>query len=242
MIRYQAKPQPTNSEVTALIQEITVQFPRFGYPRVHEVIKRHGYLINHKRTQRLYTIGGFQIKTRKPKRSRNKPIGKLVVPESKNERWSMDFVHDNLSDGRCIRILTLIDEATRECLHMEVDTSISSGRVIKILDRLSIERGLPKQIGVDQGPEFISNELKQWLASRKVSPWYCSPGNKNENAFIESFNGRLRDECLNMHWFTSLKEARLIIEKWKYHYNYERPHTSLNGKTPIEVANQMKQV
>lgn len=239
MIRYQPKQSFLNEELTAQIQEITTENPRYGYPRVHQMIIRRGYEVNHKRTQRLYTIGGFQIKTRKPKRNRNKPVGKLLTPSKANERWSMDFVHDNLADGRSIRILTMLDEATRECIHMEVDTSLSSKRVIGILDRLSHNRKLPKQIGLDQGPEFTSDAIKKWFNKKGINPWYCSPGNKNENAFIESFNGRLRDECLNMHWFKTLKEARQLIKEWRQQYNYKRPHTSLKGLTPIELAMEL---
>jgi len=239
MIRYQPQQSKLNQELTAQIKNITAENPRFGYPRVHQVIVRQGYTVNHKRTQRLYTVGGFQIKKRKPKRNRTKSVGNLLTPSKPNQRWSMDFVHDNLVDGRSIRILTMIDEATRECIHMEVDTSLSSRRVINVLERVEQSRGLPKQIGLDQGPEFTSDAIQKWLRYRQVDPWYCSPGNKNENAFIESFNGRLRDECLNMHWFRNLKEARQLIEKWRHNYNHRRPHTSLKGLTPIELARQL---
>jgi putative transposase len=149
-------------------------------------------------------------------------------------------VHDNLADGRNIRVLTIIDEFTRECVGMEVDTSMSSQRVVNVLTRLGMKRSLPLEIGVDQGPEFISNTLISWAKQRGIGLSYCSPGNKNENAFIESFNGRLRDECLNMHWFTSLQEARTLIENWRISYNTTRPHSSLGWMTPCEFAKTVK--
>ena len=155
-------------------------------------------------------------------------------------KWSLDFVHDNLADGRSIRVLTVIDEFTRECMTMEVDTSMGADRVIEVLKRLKSSIGLPCELGLDQGPEFVSKALESWARDNGVGLSYCSPGNKNENAFIESFNGRLRDECLNMHWFSTLREARSLIEEWRHRYNNYRPHSSLGGLTPSEFASERK--
>ena len=165
-----------------------------------------------------------------------RPVAELPRATAPCQKWSLDFVHDNLADGRPIRVLTVIDEFTRECIAMEVDTSMSSSRVVNVLTRIGTYRKLPKELGLDQGPEFVGSDLENWSKAQGIGRGFCSPGNKNENAFIESFNGRIRDECLNMSWFLSLREARSIIEKWRIQYNERRPHSSLGGLTPSEFA------
>jgi len=225
--------QDNDSEIRDLMRIILVEKPRYGCPRVHQMLRRKGILINHKRTARIYRAEGLQLSKRPPKRKRRRPMAELPRPSKPCQKWSLDFVHDNLSDGRSIRILTAIDEFTRECVAMEVDTSINANRVINVLERLET---LPNELGLDQGPEFVSTVLEEWTKKHDIKVGYCKPGNKNENAFIESFNGRLRDECLNMHWFSSLKEARTIIEDWRIEYNNNRPHSGIGGLTPSEFA------
>jgi putative transposase len=231
--RYEAKPNDDHV-VIERIKEIVAERPRFGSPRVHLVLRNEGLVKNHKRTERLYYGLGLQLKKRKPKRRLYKPENPLPPPQHPNVRWSMDFVHDNLADGRSFRVLTIIDEFSRECPAMEVDLSLSGHRVVRVLDKLAATRGLPQEIGVDQGPEFTSKALTKWALANGVRLHYASPGDKNENAFIESFNGKLRDECLNMHWFSRLADAREIIEAWRIDYNEVRPHRSLKGLSPVQ--------
>lgn len=234
-LAYEAKPNDDHI-ILDRMKEIVTERPRFGCPRVHYLLRREGLVKNHKRTARIYRLANLQIKNRRRKRRIFKPENPLPPLQRANERWSMDFVHDNLHDGRSIRMLTMIDEFSRESLAVEVDTSLSSKRVIRVLDRLKMERGLPLEIGIDQGPEFTSKILMGWAKDNGVNLHFCTPGDKNENAFIESFNGRLRDECLNASWFTSVQDARNQIEIWRCDYNKNRPHRSLGGQTPLEYA------
>jgi putative transposase len=219
------------------IKQILAEQPRFGCPRVYLSLRRKGMAINHKKVARIYYGNDLKLSKRPAKRKRRRPISSLPIPVGKLQRWSMDFVHDNLSDGRAIRILTVLDEHTRQCVKMVVDTNINSGRLIEELKRL---KSLPTEFGLDSGPEFTSQVFADFASDNGITLGYCSPGNKNENAFIESFNGRLRDECLNMHWFSTLSEARYHVEEWRQQYNEIRLHTSLNGLTPNEFADGRK--
>lgn len=233
--RYERRPND-DKVVIERMREVIHEWPRFGCPRVHIVLRKAGVVKNHKRTARLYRLAKLQLKLRKRKRRVFKPETPLPPVLSANVRWSMDFVHDSLHNGRAFRILTMIDEFSRESLHLEVDFSLSGHRVVRVLEKLKAIRGLPKQIGVDQGTEFTSIALQKWALENGVTLTFAKPGDKNENAFIESFNGKLRDECLNSHWFTSLQDARNKIEEWRHRYNHLRPHRSLDGMTPIEFA------
>lgn len=160
----------------------------------------------------------------------------LPTPQRTNERWSMDFVTDNIVTGRRFRALTIVDDYTRECPAIEVDTSLGGRRVVSVLDRLGEIRGLPETITIDNGPEFAGKVLDEWAYRRGVKLSFIRPGKPIENAYIESFNGRFRDECLNTNWFISLKHARYVIEEWRKDYNEVRPHSSLKGFTPKEYA------
>jgi putative transposase len=233
--RYKSKPKD-DSKVLAKIHEIIASKPRYGMPMVHLTLRRGGMKINHKKTARIYREAGLQIKMRPPKRKRRRPISELPRPTATMQKWSMDFVHDNLASGRAIRTLNILDEFNQESVKIEVDTSLPSLRVVHVLNRLKATIGLPKEIGVDSGPEFTSDLFQQWAKDNGVKLGYCQPGNKNQNAFIESFNARFRDECLNMHWFKNLDEARDIIEGWRVEYNTERPQNALGGMTPLEYG------
>ncbi len=160
----------------------------------------------------------------------------MVVPQGRNLRWSLDFVMDTMVSGRRFRILTVVDDFTRECLGLVVDTSLTGPRVVRELDRIGELRGYPRMLVSDNGTEFTSNAILAWQQDRDVEWHYIAPGKPMQNGFVESFNGRLRDECLNEHLFTNLKEARQIIEEWRIDYNTNRPHSSLNGLTPTEFA------
>ena len=203
---------------------------------MHILLRREGWRMNRKLTYRLYREAGLAVRRRKRKRIglvERKPLPK---PVAANLSWSMDFVSDALADGRRIRCLTIVDDCTRECLAIEVDTSITGTRVKAVLNRLADTRGLPRSITVDHGPEFEGQVLDIWAYTAHVHLSFIRPGKPNENAYIESFNGKFRDECLNEHWFVTLEQARRLIEKWRIEYNTERPHSSLGQLTPEEYA------
>jgi putative transposase len=210
------------------LRELAETRRRFGCPRLHVLLKREGLVVNHKRTERIYRQEGLSLRLKKRKR---RPAGvrvKLPVPQGPNERWSMDFVQDAMQDGRKFRALTIVDDFSRQCPVIEVDTSIGGFRVARVLDRLSDLHGLPKSITVDNGPEFAGKTLDAWAYRKGVKLNFIQPGKPVQNAYVESFNGRLRDECLNESWFKNLEEARTIIEDWRIDYNRVRPHSSLS--------------
>jgi putative transposase len=192
--------------------------------------------VNRKHTYRLYREAGLAVRRRKRKRIglfERKPLPK---PSAVNRSWSMDFIADGLIDGRKLRVLAIVDDYSRECLALEVDTSINGRRVAAVLDRLGDLRGLPLSITVDHGPEFEGQVLDAWAYEAGVRLNFIRPGKPVENAYIESFNGRFRDECLNEHWFLTMAHARRVIERWRIEYNTERPHSSLGDLTPEEFA------
>ncbi len=221
------------------IKEIAYEKKRFGYRRIHMLLKRSGMKINHKRVYRIYKSCGLKVLKRG---GRKKALGtrkiELFVTRP-NEKWAVDFVHDALSEGKRIRLLTIIDIFTRECLDIVVDTSLSGHRVIRTLERLIKKRGKPEGVLSDNGTEFTSNAVLRWCNEKQVGWHYIQPGKPQQNGYLESFNGKLRDECLNEHFFISLTEAQRLIEKWRKDYNECRPHSALNGRTPQEVASHL---
>jgi len=235
--RYEAKPKNDN-EIRDRLRELAEQRHRFGAPRLHVLLRREGYLINHKRTERLYREEGLSLRLKKRKKRQSHLRIMLDRPERINQHWSMDFVSDNLFNGRRFRVLTVVDNFSRECPVMEADHSLTGQRVARVLDRVALVRGLPQVITVDNGPEFISKALDLWAVENKVRLRFIAPGKPVQNAFIESFNGRLRDECLNEHIFVNLHNAQQIIESWRQDYNTTRPHSSLNDMTPEEFSTE----
>lgn len=200
------------------------------------MLQREGINVNHKKTYRLYKNAGLTLKKRNKKKKyekRGMPTRNLL---EMNARWSMDFVSDRTRSGANIRVLTLIDELTRECLALEVDSSITGRKVAAVLNRVAIFRGMPKQILTDNGSEFTSNLMNAWGYDHKVDHIFIDPGKPMQNGYIESFNGKFRAECLNQHWFKNLAEAKEIIEAWRLEYNTVRPHSSLDNLTPSEYA------
>jgi putative transposase len=210
--------------------------PRWGSPILHDILKAEGLVINHKRTERIYREEGLSL--RRKTRRKLPAIARVPLPQATapNERWSMDFIHDQLSDGRRFRTLTLVDDFTRQCLALHVDTSIGGIRVVDLLEKLALTRGLPKVITTDNGPEFTGKAIHLWAQSAKVHLHHIQPGKPMQNAFIESFNGTFRDDCLNQHWFSSIAEARLLIEHWRNEYNRLRPHSSIGRIPPDSFA------
>jgi len=236
--RYRPKPD-TDKTVRDRLRELAAQRKRFGSPRLHIMLKREGLVINHKRTERIYHEEGLALRK---KRRRKGAAGSRVIlpsPTQVNERWSMDFVTDSIVTGRHFRALAIVDDYSRECPAIEVDTSLGGKRVVAILERLAEIRGLPQVITMDNGPEFASRALDEWAYRRGVKLNFIRPGKPIENAYAESFMGRLRDECLNTNWFINLKHARDVIEEWRIDYNEVRPHSSLKGSTPKEYAKAM---
>jgi putative transposase len=207
---------------------------RFGYPRLHLLLRREGFKVSRKLVYRLYRDAGLKLRT-KQKKSQSAELRRPIVDaEWSNERWSMDFVSDTLSDGRPFRTLTIVDGFTKLSPAIEIDTSISGERVTRVLDRAIELHGQPKIIVVDNGPEFRSKALDAWAKARGIHLHWIDPGKPTQNAYIESFNGRFRDECLNQHSFRDLDDARELIEGWREDYNQLRPHTSLDGRSPEE--------
>lgn len=210
---------------------------RFGYKRLYVMLRREGFMINRKRVYRIYREERLSLRIRKRKRIASLVRVPLPTPTKPNIRWSMDFVSDQLgSTGRRIRCLNIVDDFSRECLAIEVDTSLPGERVARVLDRLAFTRGRPQAIVVDNGPEFTGKAVDAWAFTNGVKLDYIRPGKPVENAYIESFNGKFRDECLNDHWFQTMREAQVRIEAWREDYNSRRPHSSLGDLTPEEFA------
>ena len=235
LIRY----VPQRVEVPALrarLRELAVAKPRWGSPRLTWRLRRDGWVVNHKRIERLVREEGLLVGQR-PRRKRVAVCRiPAPVPQGPDERWSMDFVRDTLADGRPFRVWTLVDDATREAPLLLVDRSLPAARVVEALDTLLLVRGHPAAIVCDNGPEFVSLALDQWASQHEIRLDFIRPGHPVENCFIESFNGKLRDECLNTHHFVSLAEAQAVIEAWREEYNTERPHRGLGQRPPAEYA------
>ena len=210
--------------------------PRFGYRRLHVLLQREGLRVNHKRLWRLYRQEGLAVRRQRRKRAALGRRVMLPAAQKVNERWSMDFVGDSLADGRTFRALTIVDDFSREAPAIVVDQSLPGERVVRELDQLAGGRGLPEMIVTDNGPEFAGRALDAWAYRRGVKLHFIRPGKPVENAYIESFNGKFRDECLNEHWFTSLAHARDVIEGWRRDYNEVRPHSALGDRPPAEFA------
>jgi putative transposase len=229
--RYQSR-RGDDGEVRERMKQLARKHPRWGYRFLGVLLRREGHKINHKRVLRLYREEGLKLRPKKRRKvvsvQRERPPATTGI----NQRWSMDFVSDTLSCGRRFRALTIVDCHSRECLALEVDTSLNGERVVRVLERLKETRGLPAVIQTDNGPEFTGHTLDAWSYRNRVKLFFIEPGKPVQNAHIESFNGKLRNECLNMEWFTSLREARQVIEEWRREYNQFRPHSSLGNLPP----------
>ena len=217
------------------LRELAEARRRFGYRRLQVLLEREGWQVNHKRVYRLYVEEKLSLR-RKRGRKRSTVRQPLAEPLAANQVWSVDFMSDALSSGRRFRMLNIVDDYTRECLAIEVDTSLSGSRVVRVLEELKKQRGLPQQIRSDNGPEFVSRAVDQWAYEQGLRWHTIQPGRPMENGYVESFNGRFRDECLNENWFTDLADAREKIAEWKQDYNQCRPHSALGYRTPEEFA------
>jgi len=216
------------------LRDLAAARVRWGYKRLHILLRREGWKVNHKRVHRLYKLEGLnlRLKTRKKLVALPRvPCPEAIAP---HDRWSLDFISDRLADGRAFRVLTLVDNVSRVSPALEADFSLTGKRVTEVLDSAARLHGLPKAICVDNGPEFAGRELDAWAYRRGVRICFSRPGKPTDNAFAESFNGRFRQECLNTHWFAGMEDARKKIESWRKEYNTERPHSSLGMRTPAE--------
>jgi putative transposase len=236
MIRYRHRRQRDDAALRTRLRELAAQRPRFGYRRLQVLLRREGIVVNHKRVERLYRAEGLAVRRRTRKSLTPIRRGRPAPPQRANEQWALDFLQDALASGRKLRVLSVIDVFTREALALEVDTSLPGSRVVRVLDRLLSERERPAQLVLDNGPELISRALEEWARRHTVSLRFIDPGKPIQNAHCESFHGRLRDECLNEHWFLRLGEARRIVEAWRQDYNQARPHSALGYQTPVEFA------
>ena len=232
--RYEPK-QPDRGTLAERIKELAMKYPRFGYRRVWAMLRRAGMAINHKRVHRLWRLLGLALARKRPKKRRS-GVSPEISPKAErpNQIWTYDFVFDQVVSGRKLKMLTLINEYTRECLAVQVGTSVTSQKVRAVLERVCYGRGFPAAIRSDNGSEFIANVTRDWLAAHNIEPLFIAPGKPWQNGKCESFNGKLRDELLSQRWFNSMWEARVVIENWRTYYNTERPHSALGYLTPAE--------
>ncbi len=236
--RYQPAPD-RNHALRGQIIDLAHRHRRYGAGMIYLKLRQAGHQVNHKRVERLYAEAGLQVRRRRRKKvpvSDRQPLGR---PQKANQVWSMDFVFDRTAEGRVIKCLTVVDDATHEAVAVVPERAIGGHALTRFLDRLAVGRGLPQAIRTDNGKEFCGRAMLTWAHARGVRLFLIQPGKPNQNAYIESFNGRLREECLNEHWFVSLAHAKAVIESWRREYNEERPKKSLGGLTPLAYAQQL---
>ena len=236
MVRYRSV-KADQTPLLMRIRDLARVGVRYGYFRIYILLRREGWVVNHKRVHRLYREDGLSLRLKRPRRHVTAATREARTPAgAPNDLWSMDFVSDALFDGRRLRALTVVDAYTREALKIEVDQGIKGEQVVFAMGEIAAIRGAPKTIRVDNGPEFVSKALDRWAYENGVTLDFSRPGKPTDNAFVESFNGKFRAECLDAHWFLSLDDARAKIEAWRRDYNESRPHTSLGWLTPNEFA------
>ena len=233
---YKPRLDELNNKIIQQMHELAEKYRAWGHWRFYIVLRCEGIKINHKRTERLYRQERLSLKVRKRKKLASVVRVPLELPTRPNQTWAMDFVHDALWAGRRFRSLTLVDLCTKECPVIEVDTSLTGERVVKVLERLAYSRGIPESIRVDNGPEFISKALDGWAYQNKVKLDFIRPGKSTDNGHVESFNGKFRRECLSQNYFLDMDEAKEVIEDWRVEYNTVRPHSTLTDLTPEEYG------
>jgi len=236
--RYQPRPD-RNVELRARIVALAQRHRRYGVEMIHLKLRQAGELVNYKRVERLYRLENLHIRRRRRKKIPVWERQPLIRPASANEVWSMDFVFDRVAGGRVLKCLVIVDDATHESVAIVVEHTIGGDHLTRILDGICSVRGKPAVIRSDNGPEFVGKAMLTWAHRQNISLRLIEPGKPNQNAYVESFNGRFRDECLNEHWFTSLTHARTVIESWRCEYNEERPKKTLGGLTPVQYAKQL---
>lgn len=239
-LRYQPRPD-RNAQLRQRIVALAQRHRRYGVEMIHLKLRQAGQLVNYKRVERLYRLEKLQVRRRRRKKIPVAERQPLIRPGAANEVWSMDFVFDRVATGRTIKSLVIVDDATHECVAIVAEHSIGGTHLTRILDEVCAKRGKPAIIRTDNGPEFVGKAMLNWSFRMGVQLKLIEPGKPNQNAYVESFNGRLRDECLNEQWFTSLAHAKAVIEDWRREYNEQRPKKSLGGLTPASYAKQMAQ-
>lgn len=240
--RYAPKPRSGETAFKEQVRQLAHEHPNYGYRRITAILRREGSSINHKRVQRIWQSEGLQLSRRKPRKRRCGPRGEVIhKAQHRNHVWSYDFLEEHTVKGKRLRILAVIDEFTRECLALLVDRSITSNEVVDLLDWLFLVYGKPQHIRSDNGPELVAKKVQRWLAKRDCQTIYISPGSPWENAYIESFIGKFRKECVDRYLFYTLKETRRIVEDWRQEYNHYRPHSSLDYLPPSAFAAQLSQ-
>jgi putative transposase len=237
-LRYEPRPD-RNAALRARIVALAQRHRRYGVGMIHLKLRQAGELVNYKRVERLYGLEKLHIRRRRRKKIPVADRQPLVRPGKANEMWSVDFVFDRIASGRTLKCLTIVDDGTHEAVAVTAEHTIGGDHLTRILDQICSLRGRPGLIRSDNGKEFTGKAMLNWAYRNGVALKLIEPGKPNQNAYIESFNGRLRDECLNEHWFTSLAHARTVIEAWRREYNEERPKKSLGGLTPAEYAKQL---
>lgn len=236
---YISKLERKDAAVSERIQDLATENPRFGYRRVQVLLEREGVSMSRDRMCRLWQKGLHQVRRKRRRRRARQSIPRPQAASGRNHVWAYDFIFDACANGQALKCLTLVDEWTRECLAIEVDSRLPSSRVIEVLERVFQERGAPRFLRSDNGPEFVSEALLAWLSRQQVDTAFIDPGKPWQNGSVESFNDKFRDECLNQHWFRSRSEARLLIEMWRRRYNEFRPHSSLGYRTPEEFGKDL---
>ncbi|HAF71290.1 TPA: IS3 family transposase [Candidatus Acetothermia bacterium] len=236
---YLPRPREGEARLTERIRELAWEHPAYGYRRITALLLREGSRINVKRVHRIWKREGLQVPRRKPKKRKVGPKGEVSLKAKKpNQVWTYDFLEDRTEGGKKLRMLTVLDEYSRESLNITVDTSIPADKVIMVLDWLFLTRGVPEYIRSDNGPEFVAKAVQRWLRDRGCGTIYITPGSPWENPYIESFHDKLREECLNRYLFASVQEAQEVVEAWRQEYNRYRPHSSLGYLTPVEYASR----
>jgi putative transposase len=235
-VAYESKRTGEDKELIERIKELAYRHRRYGYRRIALLLEQEGKRVNHKRVYRLWKLEGLNLKRRIKRKKLARPKSEMQRAEYPNQVWTYDFMDDMTEKGRQIRILNVVDEYSRECLATKVGRSITSEDVIDVLDYLALTRGMAKYIRSDNGPEFIANAVKEWLQAHGAKSLFINPGSPWENSYIESFNGKLRDECLNQEVFSSIAQAQAVLESWREEYNNYRPHSSLGGLSPRVYA------
>ena len=231
---YESRLTAKDAPVVAAMRELSAQYPRFGYRRIHVFLGRQGHEISTDRAHRLWRQEGLQVPRKRPRRRISTGRPRPLLPERINHVWTYDFVFDGCANGQQLKCLTVVDEYSRDCLAIDVAGSIRSGRVIEILARLVSIFGAPQYLRSDHGPEFVALALLRWLSTANIETALIEPGKPWQNGLGESFNGKFRDECLSMEWFRNRTDAKIVIEAWRRHYNEIRPHSSLGNLTPAE--------
>lgn len=237
-LTYVSKREAKDAPAIEAMKRLSGQYPRYGYRRIRMFLGREGHAMSPSRAERLWRKAKLQLPSKRRRKRIPSSRPRPLPPRAANHVWAYDFVFDACANGQQLKCLSIVDEFTRECLAIDVAGSIRSGRVIETLARLMSERGVPAFIRSDNGPEFVSLAILKWLAENKIESVHIDPGKPWQNGTNESFNGRLRDECLNVERFRTRREARIVIEAWRHHYNAVRPHMSLNYLTPIEFRSQ----